>query len=281
MNRSSFFRGVLLASRIPNLLIVGLTQLLAASMLVRHNFGELVNLELFLLCTSTMLVAAGGYIINDYYDAKIDMVNRPERVVVGTVLSRRKAIISHVAISVVALILGFLISWKIAALHGFSIFFLWYYSNHLRRYFIGKIVIAILAALTVLAVGMAFETVSYRLMAFSAFAGAIIWIRELLKDLENADGERVFGVESVPEVWGAVGTKWLIATIGCVGIGLLVYFMLRVDSRLFFLFYLCMIPVVVLFAYLLIRSDRKEHFRRLRHLTNFFIIAGLLSMLVI
>ena len=280
MNKD-LLKGIFLASRVPNLLIIALSQILATSMLKRHDFEALLNFDVLLLVLSTMLVAAGGYIINDYYDAKIDMVNRPDQVVVGRLLSRRKAIISHIIVSALAVVLGFMISLKVALLHMTSIFLLWYYSNYVRRFFIGKIVIAILAAMALLAVGFTFEIVSYRLMAFAVFAGTIIWIRELVKDLENIVGETQFGVESVPSVWGIRGTKNLILAISIIGLIALVYFIFRIDSKPFTLFYLSLSPVILLFAYILYRSDRRDHFRRLRHLINFFIIVGLLSMLVV
>ena len=281
MSETGFIKGVFLAARIPNLFIIALTQFLVTSMLMRHQIGALLNLDLFLLILSTVMVAAGGYVINDYYDSKIDMVNRPEKVVVGRYLSRRAAILAHVMLSTLAVFLGFFISWKIGLLHVFAILLLWYYSNHLRRVFIGKVVIVILTVLSILAVGFTFEVVSYRLMAFSAFGASIIWIRELIKDLENAVGEKMFGVESVPEVWGMRGTKWLISAIGFVGICLLIYFLVKVDVPIFYAFYICLSPVILYFGWSVFRADRKEHFRKLRHLTNFLILAGLLSMLVI
>ncbi len=227
------------------------------------------------------MVAAGGYIINDYYDAKIDFVNRPHKVIVGKYLSRRKALILHVILSIMAIAIGYVVSWKIAMLHVVSVSFLWYYSNHLRRFFIGKIVISLLTGLCILSVGLTFEIVSLKLMAYAAFGGTIVWVRELIKDMENAEGENMFGVESVPKVWGFTTTKRFIAIIGVAGLSLLVYFMIRVDSKPFYILYASMIPLFVLFIVWLIRADRKAHFRRLRHLINLLILVGLSSMLII
>ncbi len=281
MGIERFVKGVLLASRIPNLLIIALAQILSAYMLSSTKPVELLDFRLMLLVLSTMMVAAGGYIINDYYDQKIDMVNRPEKVVIGFMLSRRKAMAVHLFISLLAIVLGFLVSWKIGLLHVFSVSLLWFYSNLLRRYFIGKITIAVLASLSILAVGLMTEVVSYRLMAFSAFGASIIWIRELIKDLENAPGERAFGVESMPEVWGISGTKNFILLIGLVSIGLLIYFLVEVESPWFTYYYIGMALPVTIFSVMLFRADRKVHFTRLRRFTNLLILAGLLSMLIV
>lgn len=281
MSNFSEIKGLLSASRVPNLLIVAGSQLAAAVMLERHGVWEIEEIGLFLLIITTMMVAAGGYIINDYYDAKIDLVNRPNQVVIGKTLSRRKALVAHLIISGSAVLFGAFVSWKIALLHLFSVSLLWYYSNHLRRLFIGKIAIGILSALTLLSLGVAFGVTSYRLMAFATFGGAIIWIRELVKDLENDLGERQFGVQNVPSVWGVRGTKNLITAVSIIGMSLLVYFMFQVDSKLFYYYYLALSPLTVLFGARLYRADRKDHYRSLRHLINFLILAGLASMLVV
>jgi len=233
------------------------------------------------LSISTMLVAAGGYVINDYYDAKIDMVNRPEKVVVGRTISRRKALALHTTLSFLAIVIGLIVSWKLALIHFLAVTLLWYYSNHLRRYFIGKLVVAILTAGSILLVGFLYGVDSYELMAFAAFGSAIVWIRELVKDMENSRGESAYGVMSVTNVWGIKGTKVMIGTISAAGSALLTYFIIELNSELTLYYYLSLIPVLLIFIIFLIRADRPARFKRLRYLTNLFILAGLVSMLFV
>jgi len=274
-------QGAMLATRIPNLIIIGLAQLLSADMLFRLGLIESIGLSLVLLSISTMMVAAGGYVINDYYDAKIDMLNRPKKVVVGRTLSRRKALALHTTLSVLAILIGLIVSWKLALIHFLAVTLLWYYSNHLRRYFIGKLAVAILTAGSILLVGFLYGVDSYELMAFAAFGSAIVWIRELVKDMESVRGETAYGVQSVTKVWGIQGTKVMIGTIAIAGISLLTYFILAMNSQLTLYYYLSLIPILIIFFYFLIKADRPERFRRLRYLTNLFILAGLVSMLFV
>lgn len=276
-----FVSGLAQASRIPNLLIIALAQFASAYMIYRHGLIPYIEVDILLLMVSTMMVAAGGYIINDYYDLKIDMINRPEQVVVGKTLSRRKALVSHLLISMAGIMIGTLFSWKIGALHIFSTFLLWYYSNHLRRFFIGKIVIASLTAFSVLAVGIGYEVVSYRLMAFATFGAAVVWVRELIKELGNAKGTKAFGVESVHEVWGVRGTKALIWTITVVAVGLVVYFVIQVKTQIIAYYYAAHLPLIIWFSYKVYRADRKAHFLWLKNFTNLLILSGLVSMLFV
>jgi 4-hydroxybenzoate polyprenyltransferase len=281
MKSGNWVKGVFLASRIPNLLIIGITQLLGALMLIRHGLADSLQIEFFFLAISTMMVAAGGYIINDYYDLKIDMVNRPSKVIVGRDLSRRKALIAHMSISSMAIILGFMVSVQVAMIHVFSVGILWLYSNQLRRLLIGKTVIACLTAISILLVGFTYGVVSYRLMGFATFGAAIIWSREMIKDLENAEGEKAFGVQSMAGVLGAVVIKWLIMVIATICGALMTYFIIKVNSPLFTNYYLFIVPLVVLFIFFLLRADTKHKYRNLRYLINALILAGVISMLVV
>ncbi|MCP4459425.1 MAG: UbiA family prenyltransferase [Cytophagales bacterium] len=281
MSFFSMIRGAMMASRIPNLVIIGLAQYLSADMLLRLNMIDSIGLSFALLMVSTMMVAAGGYVINDYYDAKIDMINRPESVVVGRSLSRRKTLVLHTTLSVAAILIGLIVSWKLALIHFLAVTALWYYSNHLRRYFIGKFAIAVLTAGSMLIVGFLYGVDSHRLMAFTAFGSAIVWIRELIKDMESIRGESAYGVESVTKVWGILGTKSLIGTIAAIGSGLLTYFIVKINSELTLYYYLSLIPILIVFVILLVRADRPTRFKRLRQLTNILILAGLTSMLFV
>jgi 4-hydroxybenzoate polyprenyltransferase len=274
-------KSFLLVSRWPNLLIIAFTQYMAAWMLYRNGLIPLPGWELFYLIVSTTMVAAGGYIINDYYDMKIDMINRPEQVVVGRSFSRRQALISHFLLAIAAIVIGWLFSWKIALAHFFSINLLWYYSNHLRRLFIGKIAIASLTALCLLIIGLGYGVVSYRLMAFATLGASVVWVRELLKDLDNARGAEKFGVESVPSVWGLQGTKALILAITFFTVTLLIFFVIQVKSNIIAYYYAGHLPFVGWFIYKVLRADRRQHYRHLKRFTNLIILSGLVSMLFV
>src|ERR1044072_5932256 len=99
-----FIASFLRLPRVWNLLIIALSQYLTAFMLIGHD--TLMHWRLFVLSVSTVMIAAAGYIINDYYDVKIDLVNKPERVVIGRGISRRYAILLHTALSVVGILFG-------------------------------------------------------------------------------------------------------------------------------------------------------------------------------
>jgi len=138
-SRKFTFTGFLKLTRFWNLLIIAVAQYFTAAFLI--GFEKIWYLNLFLLSTSTVIIAAAGYIINDYYDVKIDLINKPERVVIGKEVARRYAILSHSILSFIGVAVGFLLNWKIGIINFLSAFLLWWYSNNLKRQpFIGNLV---------------------------------------------------------------------------------------------------------------------------------------------
>ncbi len=277
----NILKGVVAASRLPNLLIIACAQFFAAYLLLRNGYIEGIGIELFWLIVSTLMVAAGGYIINDYYDQKIDMINRPRTVVVGTQLSRRWALGSHWTLSTLAVVIGFLAAPIVGWFHCFSIFMLWYFSNSLKRFFLGKMVIGWLAGMAIIVVSFLYGVASLKLLAFAVFGGGLIWIRELVKDIENVKGSRMHGVRDMVNIWGLIGTKWFIGLLGAASLILLIAFVARLGSPVLTIYYIVLLPLILWFTILLVKADRRIHFRKLRMILNVLILLGLLSMLLV
>ena len=91
------------------------------------------------------MIAAAGNVINDYYDIKIDYVNRPNQVVVGRYLKRRAILFIHAGFNTLGILGGFLISWQIGLVNILAAGLLWLYSNQLKRLPLwGNLTVAIL-----------------------------------------------------------------------------------------------------------------------------------------
>jgi 4-hydroxybenzoate polyprenyltransferase len=132
---STFIIAGLKLIRFPNLIILGLTVLMVYEYLVlaQPSLEALLNVKIWLVTFSIVLIAAAGYIINDYYDIKIDYVNKPRRVVVGRIIARRTALIFHSVMNVLAVIFGAFVGLKFFISVLFSSLLLWYYANSLKR----------------------------------------------------------------------------------------------------------------------------------------------------
>ena len=172
-------------------------------------FGEqLPWYILWLLIIATVLIAAGGYVINDYFDVKIDRINRPDEVIVTRSVSKPAAMRLSVSLSAVGAVCGLVIAWLLRSITIASIFILipgllWFYSSSYKRLFmIGNLTIALLAAMTPMMVALTnvailqlrygtilpYTTLVHDLYAwlggFALFAFLLTWIREIVKDTQ-------------------------------------------------------------------------------------------------
>lgn len=201
------------------------------------GFGpQMPLLHFVLLILSTVLVAAGGNVINDYFDTRIDRINKPGEVIVGRSVKRRVAMTGHLVLSGLGLLLGAYVAWRSGLLRwalipAFAIGALWTYSTTFKRQlFIGNGLVATLTALVPLTVGLyeipllkrAFETPAtvalpdggtllvspdvqglwHWILAYTAFAFLSTLVRELQKDMADVKGDEADGCRTVPIVWG-------------------------------------------------------------------------------
>jgi 4-hydroxybenzoate polyprenyltransferase len=152
---TAFILGFLRLIRVQNLLIVVLTQFLARIFLVGPEpdgsradwLRILTDPTIWLLSFSTVCIAAAGYIINDYFDVKIDLINKPERVVIGRYLKRRVAIGAHQVLNVIGCLSGLYLSRWVFLIDVVSVSLLWFYSARFKRQpLIGNVVISLLTA---------------------------------------------------------------------------------------------------------------------------------------
>jgi len=201
---------------------------------ILQTFGFDVSMEtgmLFLLITATVLIAAGGYIINDYFDVKIDAINKPEKQIVSNIVSRHTAIILHQILTGLGVFCGLLLAFFARSFTLAFIFIvipglLWFYSaSYKRQFLIGNLVVAFISAITILVVGIAqlaflqkeygsliFETPIPAhfygwIGGFALFSFLFTLIREIIKDIEDEKGDREMECRTLPIKWGIKKTK--------------------------------------------------------------------------
>lgn len=264
-------------TRIWNLIIIALAQYLTAAFLI--DFSTILDPKLFILSGSTVMIAAGGYIINDYYDIKIDLINKPHRVVIGKSITRRYAILFHTLLSFSGVVLGFILSWKIAAVNFVCATVLWWYSNRLKRQpFVGNFVVALLTGIAIWLVDSLYKTGHMLIICYALFAFFITLIREIIKDMEDLKGDETFGCKTLPIVLGMRRTKYFIY-------GILMLFLLSVTMINYFIedlpveFFLLFLFVPMLwFVLRLIHADTKKDFTWLSGFCKIILLLGILSM---
>lgn len=276
-NLKRFIVSFLRLTRIWNLVILALAQYFTAIMLIDR--ANVFDLRFFLLVAATGLIAAGGYIINDYYDIKIDLINKPERVVIGKGITRRYAILYHTLLSFAGIAIGTFLNWKIGLLNFSAAFLLWWYSNSLKRQpLVGNIVVSLLTALAIVIVDSLYKTGNTLIFIYAAFAFFITLIREVIKDMEDLKGDDTFGCKTLPIVWGMRKTKYFIYGVLCVfsfTVVLLDVFYVDLPEYYFLLF--LFVPLIILLV-TLIKADTKRDYSRLSNFCKIILLLGVFSM---
>lgn len=201
-------------------------------------FGEQLPWYIVLLiAAATILIAAGGYVINDYFDIKIDRINRPDQLIVSQHISKENAMRLSIILSGVGMACGLVVAWllrssTIGILFAIIPGLLWFYSSSYKRLLIvGNVTIALLSALSPMMVAIAnvaqlqlkyssilpYTTLEHDIYAwvggFSLFAFLLTWIREIVKDLQDQMGDRELECHSMPIVWGNTVTKIVVTAL--------------------------------------------------------------------
>jgi 4-hydroxybenzoate polyprenyltransferase len=264
-------------TRAWNLFIIAASQYFTTAMLI--GIDKVLDWRLFVLTTSTALIAAAGYIINDYYDIKIDLVNKPERVVIGKGITRRYAILFHTVLSLSGIGLGLMLGWRIAAINFASVFLLWWYSNDLKRHpLIGNLVVALMTGIAVMMVDALYQTGNLLILIYATFAFFMTLVREIIKDMEDLKGDHTFGCRTLPIVWGFRKTKFLIYTvlaIFSVTVLLLNFYFTKLPEYYFLIF---LLPTMLILLVRLVRADTKKDFAWLSGFCKLIMILGIFSL---
>jgi 4-hydroxybenzoate polyprenyltransferase len=288
--------------RLPNLLIVILTLVLVRYCIIIPAFraeyfitgifpAHLSGLQFFILSTSTVLITASGYIINDYFDIHIDAINKPGKNIVGKKIGKKTALILFIVLSALGILLGFYIAVAISKpqlgiLQVFSVASLWMYSSYYkRRLFAGNIIVAFLCALSVFITGL-YEPEFYKNIIFLTWfvvpAFLLTLVREMIKDIEDIDGDELSQCKTAPIVLGITKTKIIILSI----ILLLTAYLWHILKQNFYinkvinfwyLLSLFIIPIAALF-YLVITAREKKDYYYASQFSKILMLGGILSM---
>jgi 4-hydroxybenzoate polyprenyltransferase len=272
--------------RFPNLVIIALCQVLVQVCLLQPEVPVrqvLATAHFNLLLLATFCVAAAGYIINDYYDIKIDAINKPRRQVVGRSVNRRQAMLAHLLLSGIGVLVGWVLSWQVGLLNVVATLLLWGYSARLKSYFlIGNLTIALLSALMVLVVPLHYGSSTTAVWAYAVFSFLISLVREMIKDMEDVKGDATFDRRTLPIVLGMPATKWVIYGILAIFFATILLAMVYRAHDIFFSLYMVLLILLPggMLVNGLLKADRKRDFSRLSRWCKGLMLLGILSMLL-
>ena len=294
--------------RWKNLLMIALMQYLVKYALLlpfTESHGVLISLShfnFFLMVLATLCIAAGGYIINDIYDIDTDKINKPNRLIINKHISEKTATNLFVVFNIIGVGLGFYLSHGIGKPEFFAIFFmssalLYMYSSYLKQIaVVGNIVVSLIVALSILLVGI-FELIPATtemnravqstflniIRDYAVFAFMVNLIREMVKDIEDIDGDYKAGIQTLPILIGRERSNKVVLVLSLIPLFSIVYYVITYLFKLQLVVGYFLILVIAPLLYVsikLISAKQKADYKHISLILKLVMLTGMLSLLL-
>lgn len=284
---SIFFKFLSLLSVVRgyNIAIIVLAQYLAAIFIFSPDLplsAIIFNLDLYFLVLATTCVIASGYIINNFYDSKKDLINKPIKSKIDSIVSQKIKLKIYFLLNMIGVIFGFLVSWRAALFFAIYVFLIWLYSHKLTKYpLTGLFSAAILSILPFFAIFIYYKNFSHIIFTHAAFLFFVLMIRELLKDLENLEGDMIQNYKTIPVTYGEHFTKILITLLVLLTMNP-IYFLWKYPEIGMMKYYFYFVGIVfIFFLVYLWRAKSKKDYLILHNTIKLVIVVGVLSLMLI
>src|SRR5690625_270590 len=269
-----------------NIAIIVLAQYLASFYIFAPEktlYQVLFDPYLFLIVLASALSIASGYIINNFYDAEKDLINRPHKTILDSYVSQKTKLSTYFVLNFIVVILASAVSFRAVAFFSVYIFLLWFYSHKLKKIpLIGNMTAASLAVIPFFGIFIYYKNFDWIIFVHATFLFLILLIRELTKDMENLKGDFAQNYRTIPVVYGNKTSKVLIS-IAFLLTSIPVYFLLsdRVEVGYMFYYFMLSFGLLALFLILLWQSKSQLHYKLLHLLLRLILVLGVLSILLI
>ncbi len=268
-----------------NILMIALAQYLASIYILGHELPlrkVVFDLNLFLIVLASALVIAAGYIINNFYDAEKDLINKPRKSMLDRLVSQRFKLSAYFMLNFMSVFAASYVSFRAVLFFSAYIFGIWFYSHKLKKVpFLGNLVSAVLAISPFFVVFVYYKNFETVIFVHAVFLFLLILVREMIKDLENISGDLAQNYRTIPIIYGERFSKYLIV---CLLLLTLLPSWLLISKfdvgKMNYYFMGCMILLPV-FLILLLQSRSKAHYVWLHNILKLTIIVGVFSILLI
>lgn len=294
--------------RWKNLLMIALMQYLIKYALLlpfRESHGVLITLSdfnFFLLVIATVCIAAGGYVINDVYDIETDNINKPNKVIINKHITEKNATTLFMVLTIIGVGLGFYLSNGIGKSAFFTIFFiasalLYIYSSSLKQIaVVGNVVVSIVVALSILLVGIfelipamnsnneAVQTTFLKIILdYAVFAFMINLVREMVKDIEDIDGDFKAEIKTLPVILGRERTNKIVFILSVIPILSITYYVITYlfkQQLVVGYFLIFVIAPLIYVSIKLFSAEQKSQYKHLSLILKLVMLTGMLSLLL-
>lgn len=268
-----------------NIPIIALAQYLSAIFIMaseKRALDVLLDFNLFIIVLVSGLTIASGYIINNFYDSKKDLINRPNKSQLDRLVSQKTKLQVYFTVNFVVFLLAFFVSFRAVLFFSSYIFLIWFYSHKLKKItIVGNLTAAFLAVLPFFAILLYYKNLYPEIFAHATFLFLLILIREMIKDLENLKGDVANDYQTIPVLYGETFAKKIITAL-TVSTLIPIYYLIEIfEVGYMDLYFYVSLIILIFFLQKLWKSNGKPDYLKLHNILKFLVVSGVFCIVLI
>jgi 4-hydroxybenzoate polyprenyltransferase len=266
--------------RYQNLMLLALNLILVYWCQIVNHSAQPNSIHFTIIALAILLISAAGYIINDIFDVEIDLLNKPSSVIIDNKISKKKGFIFYLLFNIIALIVGFYLNLLLGAIFFTVIALLWWYSFYFKQtILVGNLLIAIFSAAPILVLSYYYRHYNQTIYFYSFFAFAITLLREMVKDIEDMEGDKANNCKTLPIIFGVASIQWLIQIIASsISFSILMALYFSAFSSLKYILSFVLLAIIY-FQIKLFSAQSKSDFSYLSIFLKSIMLIGVLSII--
>ena len=278
------FLSIFSVVRIYNILFIILAQYLTSIFILSEKrlFEVILDYNLFLLIFCSTISIASGYIINNFYDQKKDIINKPIKYKIDDVVKSSTKLYFYFFLNFVVVFFSSMISFRAVIFFSIYIFFLWFYSHKLKRIlFLGNLFYSLLTITPFFAILLYFKNIDLIIVAYALFLFFILLLKDVTKDLKNLVGDFTENYQTIPVVFGEDFSRIIISLITFVNVILIINLYINFSDGYMSIYYTISLILLLVFTIKLYNSKKVSDYLELHNILRLIIGLGVFSIILL
>ena len=278
------FLSIFSVVRIYNILIIVLAQYLTSIFILsdKKPFDVIFDFNLFLLILCSSLSIASGYIINNFYDQKKDVINKPIKSKIDDVVKNSTKLYFYFFLNFVVIFFASIISLRAVIFFSVYIFFLWFYSHKLKRLlFLGNLFYSLLTITPFFAILLYYKNIDLIIAAYALFLFFILLLKDITKDLKNLVGDFTENYQTIPVAFGEDFSRIIISLITFINVILIINLFINFSDGYMNIYYGISLILLLIFTIKLHNSKKVSDYLELHNILRLIIGLGVFSIILL
>ena len=278
------FLSIFSVVRIYNILIIVLAQYLTSIFILSDKklFDVIFDFNLFLLILCSSLSIASGYIINNFYDQKKDIINKPIKSKIDDVVKNSTKLYFYFFLNFVVIFFASIISLRAIIFFSVYIFFLWFYSHKLKRLlFLGNLFYSLLTITPFFAILLYYKNIDLIIAAYALFLFFILLLKDITKDLKNLVGDFTENYQTIPVAFGEDFSRIIISLITFINVILIINLFINFSDGYMNIYYGISLILLLIFTIKLYKSKKVSDYLELHNILRLIIGLGVFSIILL